>query len=73
MIGDTVNVASRLQGVATRGQILVSQSTYRLTRGIFDFRPLEPIRVKGKKDPLAVFELIEAKSTARIRCVVSRG
>lgn len=62
IIGDSVNVASRLQGVATSGQIVVSQSTYRLTRGVFEFRPLEPIRVKGKADPLAVFELIQAKS-----------
>jgi class 3 adenylate cyclase len=62
IIGDTVNVASRLEGVATRGQILVTQSTYRLTRGIFEFRPLEPIRVQGKKDSLAVFELLEAKT-----------
>ena len=65
IIGDIVNVASRLEGVATPGQILVTQSTYRLTHGIFEFRPLEPIRVKGKNDPLAVFELIEAKSQRR--------
>ena len=62
VVGDTVNVASRLEGVATSGQILVTQSTYRLTHGIFEFRPLEPIRVQGKKDSLAVFELIEAKT-----------
>jgi class 3 adenylate cyclase/tetratricopeptide (TPR) repeat protein len=60
--GDTVNIASRLEGVAIRGQILVTQSTYRLTHGIFEFRPLEPIRVQGKKDSLAVFELLEAKT-----------
>ena len=64
-MGDTVNVASRLEGVATRGQILVTQSTYRLTHGIFEFRPLEPVRVQGKKDALAVFELLERKNTAR--------
>jgi class 3 adenylate cyclase/tetratricopeptide (TPR) repeat protein len=62
VMGDTVNVASRLEGVATRGQILVTQSTYRLTRGVFEFRPLEPVRVQGKKDALAVFELLEAKT-----------
>jgi predicted ATPase len=60
--GDTVNIASRLEGVATRGQILVNQSTYRLTHGIFEFRPLEPVRVQGKKDSLAVFELLAAKT-----------
>ena len=62
VMGDTVNVASRLEGVATRGQILVTQSTYRLTHGIFEFRPLEPVRVQGKKDALAVFELLEPKT-----------
>ena len=68
MIGDTVNVASRLQGVATSGQIVVTQSTYRLTSGAFDFRPLEPSLREGKKNPLTVFELLEAKSQpAKIR------
>ena len=62
IIGDTVNVAARLESVATSGQIVVSQNTYRLTHGVFNFRSMEPIRVKGKKDSLAVFELIEAKS-----------
>jgi predicted ATPase/class 3 adenylate cyclase len=60
--GDTVNVASRLEGAATRGQILVTQSTYRLTRGIFEFRRLEPIRVQGKKDSVLAFELLDAKT-----------
>jgi len=62
IIGDVVNVASRLQAMATPGQILGNQGTYRLTRGGFDFQTLEPIRVKGKNDPIAVFELTSAKS-----------
>src|SRR5262249_45773862 len=62
VMGDTVNVAYRLQDVASRGQILVAQSTYRLTHGVFEFRPLEPVRVKGKKDSLAVFELLKPKT-----------
>jgi len=62
IVGDTVNVASRLEGVATSGQILVTQNTYRLTHGIFEFRTLEPIRVQGKKDPLPVFELLELRT-----------
>src|SRR5262249_22860256 len=61
LFGDTVNTASRLEAVAIRDQILVTQSTYRLTRGIFEFRPLEPIRVQGKRDSLAVFELLQPK------------
>ncbi|MEY2479339.1 MAG: hypothetical protein QOI04_266 [Verrucomicrobiota bacterium] len=61
VMGDTVNVASRLEGAATGGEIFVSQSTYRLTAGAFRFRPLEPIQVKGKRELLKVYELIEAK------------
>ena len=61
VMGDTVNVASRLEGAATRGQIFVSQSTHRLTHGAFTFRTLEPIRVKGKSELLTVYELLGAK------------
>lgn len=61
VMGDTVNVASRLEGAATRGQIFVSQSTYRLAAGAFRFRPLEPIQVKGKRELLKVYELLEAR------------
>ncbi len=61
VMGDTVNVASRLEGVATRGQIFVSQSTYRLTSGAFTFRAMDPVRVKGKTDLLTVYELLGAK------------
>lgn len=61
VMGDTVNVASRLEGAAQHGQIFVSQSTYRLTSGAFTFRALDPLRVKGKSDLLTVYELLGAK------------
>src|SRR5208282_3726885 len=55
--GDTVNTASRLEGASEAGQILVSRDTYRLAREAFAFLAMEPIRVKGKRDPLPVYEL----------------
>jgi class 3 adenylate cyclase/tetratricopeptide (TPR) repeat protein len=61
VMGDTVNTASRLQNAALPGQILVSRDTYRLARGAFTFLALEPIRVKGKRDLLDVFELHQTK------------
>ena len=61
VMGDTVNVASRLEGAATRGQIFVSHSTYRLAAGAFRFRPLEPIQVKGKRESLKAYELLDAR------------
>ena len=55
--GDTVNTASRLEGASEAGQILVSRDTYRLAREAFAFLAMEPIRVKGKRNPLMVYEL----------------
>jgi class 3 adenylate cyclase/tetratricopeptide (TPR) repeat protein len=61
VIGDTVNTAARLQDAAKAGQVFVSRSTYRLTRGAFAFQALDSIQVKGKRDPLQVYELLHAK------------
>jgi len=61
VMGDTVNVAARLEDAAKGGQIFVSRNTYRLTRGAFAFQEMDPIKVKGKQDPLTVYELLHAK------------
>ena len=53
--GDVVNTASRLQGVAPHGGVVVGESTYRSTRHAVDYRELEPVEVKGKADPLRVW------------------
>jgi adenylate cyclase len=58
VMGDTVNVASRLEHHAPVGGIMVSESTYRRTRDIFEWRVLDPIEVKGKAEPLAVYQPI---------------
>ncbi|HMA33777.1 MAG TPA: adenylate/guanylate cyclase domain-containing protein, partial [Chloroflexia bacterium] len=61
VMGDTVNTASRLEDAAQPGQILVSRDTYRLTAEAFTFQALEPITVKGKREPLTVYELGRAR------------
>ncbi len=61
VMGDTVNTASRLESAALPGQILVSRSTYRLTEESFAFVVLDPIQVKGKREPLVVYELHHAR------------
>jgi len=61
VIGDNVNVASRLEANAPAGAIWVSESTYNETKDLFDFKKLEPIRVKGKKDTVNVYEPIAIK------------
>lgn len=60
-MGDSVNTAQRLQSSAKPGQILVSPSVAHACSKNFHFRPLSPIKVKGKEEPLSVFELTEGE------------
>ncbi len=54
-IGDTVNLASRVEHAAPLDGILITYNTYRHVRGIFDVTALEPITVKGKSEPIQVY------------------
>lgn len=54
--GDVTNTASRLQGVAPPGGIVVGEVTYGATASLFRFRQLDPVTVKGKAEPLHVWE-----------------
>ncbi len=57
VMGDAVNVASRLESVSERGEILVSQDTFYLTQQIFAFKNRDPVHVKGKREAMTVYEL----------------
>ena len=57
-IGDEMNIASRLQGLAKGGQILVTRSVYDATQSNFKFREFGTLPVKGKKKLVEVFEVI---------------
>ncbi len=57
-IGDEVNIASRLQSIAKGGQILVSRSVYEATKESFQFKEFGLVNVKGKKNPVEVFEVV---------------
>jgi class 3 adenylate cyclase len=57
-IGDSVNVAKRLQESAEEGKILVSKPVAFRIMETFELRPLDPIRVEGKEHPIEVFELL---------------
>jgi class 3 adenylate cyclase/tetratricopeptide (TPR) repeat protein len=59
-IGDTTNLAARLQSLAEPGTVLVSQTTERLVRGFFETRDRGPLQVKGKSQPIAAFEVVRA-------------
>ena len=59
--GDTINLASRLQGLANKGEILVGQDTYRQAEGYFTFESLEPTLVKGRAEPVQVRKVLSQK------------
>jgi predicted ATPase/class 3 adenylate cyclase len=62
VMGDAVNLASRLEEVSEQGEILVGPDTYRLAAPLFEFEILEPIRVKGKAEPVRIYRLVGAKA-----------
>lgn len=63
-IGDTVNLASRLQAAADPGTVLVSQSTRRLVEGLFDFEDKGEIEVKGKTEKIRVYRVVGERKGA---------
>lgn len=61
MIGDGVNLASRLESACKQygAHILVSESTYRQLRGTYRAREIDLVVVKGKTQPVAVYEILD--------------
>ena len=64
IIGDTVNLASRLEGLNKHynTNILISSSTYDLVKDYFIARKLDLVAVKGRNEGLLIYELITVKS-----------
>jgi PAS domain S-box-containing protein len=59
-VGDTVNIAKRLQEGAENSQILISRSTYSLIENKVVVRPREKMTIRGREAPVEVFELVGA-------------
>ena len=57
VIGDTVNLGSRLCSAASPGEILVSKSVYNGLKNDFSFNKLDPIRVKGKAEKVNIYSI----------------
>jgi class 3 adenylate cyclase/tetratricopeptide (TPR) repeat protein len=73
-VGDTTNLASRMESMARPSSVLLSQNTHRLVKDYFDVKSLGKVEVKGKSEPQEVFELVKAGGAAtRIEASVARG
>ena len=60
-VGNTVNLASRMEGLAEAGTTYVTEETYLQTRGLFRFESVGKKTVKGKKEAIPVYKLLSAK------------
>jgi class 3 adenylate cyclase/predicted ATPase len=81
VVGETPNLAARLQEVAAPGTVVVADGTRRLLGDVFELRPLGPTRLKGFAHPLEVFQALrerpagsrfEAHQAGRPRPMVGR-
>ena len=61
VMGDPVNLASRIEHIAEAGEIVVGELTYKLTKALFDFEPPRFVEVKGKTGQQPIYELIGPK------------
>jgi len=59
VIGDTVNIASRLEGVAGPGEIIITEKTKSYLNNEFKVKSLQPVKVKGKDKPLKIYKVIK--------------
>ena len=60
VVGETPNLAARLQTLAEPGTVLICPSTRRLTSGHFDYRDLGPLALKGWAEPVPVWQVLGA-------------
>ena len=73
-IGDTTNVAARLQQTALPGQIVLPEVTHRLVAGYCTTQPLGEISLKGKDEPVYAWEVVAVQETrTRLEVEAERG
>jgi class 3 adenylate cyclase/tetratricopeptide (TPR) repeat protein len=61
VLGDTINVASRLCSLAKPDEIMVGHETYHEAEGYFHLEEKEPATVKGKAEPIKIYKVLSAR------------
>jgi hypothetical protein len=73
-VGQTTNVAARMEQLAPAGSILVTPETLKLAESFVAVRSFGPVAVKGLENPIEVYELTGAGPTrTRLQAIVQRG
>jgi adenylate cyclase len=63
-IGDSVNLAARLESTAKPGQILISERTFEMVKDRIDAKAMGAVRVKGKEEEVGVYEVMSLAGAA---------
>jgi len=69
-VGDTTNLAARLEALASPGAVLISEATKNQVDGFFELRDHGRVPIRGRREPVRVFE-VEAERAARDRIDVA--
>ncbi len=73
-LGETPNLAARLQGLADPDTVVISAATQRLVHGLFECQDLGPQNLKGLSTPLPVYRVVgESAAQSRFEAAVSKG
>jgi class 3 adenylate cyclase/predicted ATPase len=73
-LGETPNLAARLQGIAAPNTLMISATTYRLLGGFFACQSLGPHLLKGFAQPLEVYQVLyESMARSRLEAVGTTG
>src|SRR5262249_20225289 len=73
-LGETPNIAARIQGLAAPNTVVMSDATYRLTQGYFQCQDLGAQTLRGVAEPVHVYRVLqESGARGRLDVAVTRG
>ncbi|WP_432474097.1 adenylate/guanylate cyclase domain-containing protein [Amphritea sp. HPY] len=73
-VGQSIHLASRMEGIASPGSIVVSEATYQLVEGYFKFKALGAIPIKGFSEPITAYEVLgSGPLRTRLQAAARRG
>ena len=73
-LGETPNLAARIQGQAAPDEVMISAATYRLVEGLFECEDRGQPELKGVATPLTLYRVVkEGEAQSRFEVVVRRG
>jgi class 3 adenylate cyclase len=73
-LGETPNIAARLQGLAAPNTLVISEASYRLVQGYFDCEALGEQTLRGVGEPITLYQVLsESGATSRLDVAQPRG